>query len=264
MWEVLDTSEIMDAHIRFVPGEKVPVKQIGTEIKRLNEPNTVDVSSERIMQVLKASAEEYVGSTDQLFRNATNAGGGKTLGEIREGIKQNSGILNIDVINWNNFWTRVYRKIFYVLQERLEDTLWVNGVPITREDFNFPADIKANGSLEVSDTILAKQTALARLQLIAQFLQVGVVDREDVYNALQDYLEKDGVKDPDRFSTSPIEITQTQLAQLEQLRNQLTQQVQILQDQVSESAKQVAKNKKMGKKAVDQVEGQLEATVQGG
>ena len=262
MWEVLDTSDILDAHLHFTPGEKLPVKQVGQEIKRLNEPSTVDVSSDRIMQILKASAEEYVGSTDQLFRNATNAGGGKTLGEIREGVKQTSGILNLDVINWNNTLTSVYQKMFDILKDRLDESIFIEGLgEVTREDFNFPAEVRSNGTLEVADKDLATVKAQNRLMLIAQFMQAGVVDQEDIYNALQDWLEKDGVKDPDQFSTDPKVILQTKLAQMNQMLQQMQQQAGMMNEQITKGNKEVARIDKRGKEVVSKTEGQLEALV---
>jgi hypothetical protein len=263
IWEVLDSSELMDAQMRFAPGDKLGVGQIGAEIKRLNEPTTVDLSSERIMQLLKATVEEYLGSTDQLFRNATNVGGGKTLGEIKEGIRQSSGPLNLEVINFNETLTRVYQKVFSVMAERLGGSIFINNVEITKEDFNFPAEVKSNGSLEVSDKLLATQKAFNRLQVIAQFMQAGVVNQEDVFNALQDWLEKDGVKDPDQFSTDPKIILQGQLAQLQQAVGQLQQQAQMLQQANEKGQKDVAKVKEQGRKAVKQTQGKLEANAGG-
>ncbi len=263
MWEVMDTSDIMDGHTRFVPGEKLPVKQIGAEIKRLNEPNNVDVSSDRIMQILKASAEEYVGSTDQLFRNATNAGGGKTLGEIKEGVKQTSGIINMEVIHWNNVLTSVYQKVFDIMRDSFEEDVFVDGVRITKEDFDFPAEVRSNGTLEVADKELSTIKAQNRLAIISQMREAGIVDAEDQFNALQDWLEKDGVKDPDMFSTDPKIILQTQLAQMQQQLQQMQQQAQGMQEVIQNDTKEVAKLQEQGKKIVAQTQGKVEAN-QGG
>jgi len=259
MWEVLDTSDIMDAHIRFVPGEKIPVKQVGAEIKRLNEPSTVDISGERMMQILKAYAEEYLGNVDQLFRNATNMGGGKTLGEIREGIRQTAGPLNLEVINFNDTLSRVYKKLFEIMKERLGEDLWVEGVQITREDFNFPADIRSNGTLEVSDKDLATWKAHQRLSVIAQMVGAGVANQEDLYNAASDWLEKDGVRDPDRFLTHPAEIMQTKAAQLQEAILRSQAQLQALTEEIQSGEKQLSRLRKKGQKEVKQTEGELEA-----
>lgn len=243
-YEVVDTSEILDMHTRLVPGEFLPVKAIGQEIRKLNDPISVDISSERIMQLLKAYAEEYLGSTDQLFRNATNAGGGKTLGEVREGIRQASGPTNIEVIRWNQCLSRVYRKVFDIMKERLGDSIWVDGIEVTREDFNFPAEVRSNGQLEVADADRATMKAWNRLTALTNEALADCVDSEDKYNAIKDWLEKDGVKDPDEFSTHPMEIAQKQLTQIQQQVQQLAVQAQMLQKANESATKELAKTKK--------------------
>lgn len=224
MWEVLSTSEIMDAHIRMSPGAKLPVKAIGTEVKQLSDYPKPDPNSTEIMSILKAYTEEYLAVNDQLFRNATNQGGGKTLGEIQVGIQQNSGPANLDVISWNETLSRVYTKMFYILKDRVGVSIFVNGTEITKEDFNFPAEICSNGDLEVANEQLATQKAFARVNVITNPNLADIVNSEDRYNALKDWLEKDGVKDPDQFCTDPKVIAQEQIAQLQgslqQLQNQ--------------------------------------------
>lgn len=242
IYKVLGTSEILDRDGVIPPGEMVPVNDMG-EIQPMNPMNNVDMSSERIMQILKASAEEYMGNTDQLFNNATNRGGGKTLGEIQEGLRQTAGPVNVEVIRWNEFWTKVYRMCFAILKERMGDSIYVKNQEVTREDFNFPEDVRANGSLEVADKNMLAQKAWMRLQAIANFMNVGIVDQEDMYNALQDWLEQDGVKDPERFSTNPMQITQTKLAQANQQLQQLTAQAQQVQDATFKGMKDLAKVK---------------------
>ena len=248
-WEVLSTSELLDRHTRFVPGELIPVSQIGAEIRKLNDPITVDISSERIMSLLKAYAEEYMASTDQLFRNASNAGGGKTLGEINEGVRQSSGPLNVEVINWHEGLSKVYKMVFDLMKERMGEPMVVDGVVIVKEDFNFPAEVKSNGTLEVADKELATQKALMRIQLIGQWMQMGVANQEDVYNGAKDYLEKDGIKDPDEFVTDPKIIMQEQIVQMQQQLQALQQQAQKLAEENIKSEKDLAKVQKTNVKA---------------
>lgn len=259
IWEVADTSEILTRGTRFKPGELVPVSQLGTEIRQLNTTNTVDVSSERMMQILKAWAEEYLGSTDQLFRNSTNAGGGKTLGEIQMGFRQVVGQTQADVIRWNNCLSKVYLKIFKILGERVGEDLWIDGVRVTKEDFNFPAEIRSNGTLEISDADMATQKAFMRLQTIVNFIQVGIVNQEDAYNALKDWLEKDGVVDPDLFATNPQEINNTIIAQQQQQIQQQGQLIQASSNELESLNKDVAKAKRKGKDIVSKTQGELEA-----
>lgn len=244
MWEVLSTSQILDAHIRMVPGAKLPVGALGTEIKQLNEFPKSDPNSTEIMMILKAYTEEYMAVSDQLFRNATNTGGGKTLGEIEVGIQQNSGPLNLEVISWNETLSRVYAKMFYILRERLGDSIYIDGQEITKEDFDFPAEVRSNGDLEVSNEQLSTQKAAMRLQAISNPVFADCVNSEDKYNALKDWLEKDGVKDPDQFCTDPKIIAQEQIAQLQAQAQQLQAQLAGMQEEVKGAVKQKQQAKK--------------------
>jgi len=261
LYEVLDTSDILQRETFLKPGDMLPVKALGQEIRALHEPIKVDVSSDRIMQLLKAYVEEYRFLGDQLFRNATNAGGGKTLGEINLGLRNQSGPLNLDVIRWNETLSRVYKKMFLIMQERLDEPIFIEGVKVTREDFNFPAEVRSNGNLEISDKQLATQKAIARIQIVLQMVQSGVANVEDVYNAYRDWLEKDGVKDPDQFSTHPQEILQGKLAQMQQALQQMQLQAQQLQKANEDSQKDLAKTKEQTTTAVKNAQGQMEALV---
>jgi hypothetical protein len=219
IYTVLSTSKIQSNNLRFIPGSKVRVSNHG-EIQRLDDgQNKVDLSSERINQTLKAYAEEYLGSVDQLFRNQTNKGGGKTLGEITEGIQQSQNLMSLDLMLWNETLKRVYTTVFYILKDRLDEPLVVEGVTITKEDFNFVPDITPTGSIESLD----KRNIVAKLfqhyQVLAQEIQRGIiVTPEDLYNSLHDYLEADGARDADRYISTPEEVQQLkqQQAQAEQ------------------------------------------------
>ncbi len=262
MYEVMDNSEIMDAHIRFVPGEKLPVKQIGTEIKKLSEINSVDMSSERIIQLLKAFTEEYAGSTDQLFRNSTNKGGGKTLGEIQEGIRQSAGPQNLDIIAFNETLGRVYSKMFKILSERLGESIYINNSEVTREDFNFPADVRSNGSLEVSDKDLATQKAFMRVQVMNPATNPAISQvqtPDDLYNTMYDWLEKDGIKDPDRYITDPKEIMNDQSQQMKMQLQQMQQQGQMMAQEQAQTQKTMGKVKQKIGESVAKAQGTMEA-----
>jgi hypothetical protein len=232
IWEVLDNSEIMQSQAGMSPGQKVPVKQLGAEIKKLNDAVSVDVSSERVMQIAKAYIEEYLSVSDQLFRNSTNQGGGKTLGEIQVGIQQNSGPLDLEVISWNDTLSKVYSKVFQIMADRLGDSISVGGMEVTKEDFNFPAEVRSNGSVEVSNNLLATQKAMARVQFLLNPALQDLCTSDDRYQAVKDWLEKDGVKDPDLFITDPKEVAQQQIVQMQ---GQLKQMAQQLSDQAKKS-----------------------------
>jgi len=254
MWEVLSTSDLLDSHIRFVPGQKLPVRALGQEISPIALSQVPDMSSQAIMQVAKAYVEEYQSSNDYLFRNSTNAGGGKTLGEIQTGIQHNSAPLNLEVTAFNDTLSSVYQKVFEIMKERLGDSMYVDGIEVTREDFNFPADVKSNGQIEMSNMEMSTQKAAMRLQALMNPAFAEMVTPEDKYNALRDWLEKDGVKDPDKFSTNPMEVMQDQSAQLKQQLMQMQQQLQAMSEQGDEQMKDIEKNKKDLKKQDVQME----------
>lgn len=247
MWEVLNTSDLLDSAIRFVPGQKLPVRAIGTEISQLGGQNIPDMSSNTIMQIIKANVEEYESSNDYLFRNATNAGGGKTLGEINFGMQNNSNPLNLEIIEWNECLSRVYQKMFDIMKERMGESMYIKDVgEVTKEDFNFPARVRSNGELEVANQNMAVQKAAMRLQIVMNPAFSGFVTDEDRYNALRDWLEKDGCKDPDKFSTNPMEVAQQQITQMQQQLQQMQQEAGMAQKQAMDATKEVEKQKKAG------------------
>lgn len=230
MFTVKNNAGIVSDSVRFIPGQKIIVND-HSDIEQLNQAISVDVSSERIMQTLKAYAEEYVGLSDQLFRNTTNKAGGKTLGEIQIGVTEAQFSANLDVLIWIDSIRKVYEKVFYILQERLTRPLIINGTSITREDFDFTPEIVVNGALEMADKSLQLQSAQLRLERSIQAKQLGIATSDDIFNAFEDYFEKDGVKEPLDFITKPEEVAKAMITQME---NQIQQLQSILQDQQSE------------------------------
>ena len=263
IYEVLDTSEILQRTTTFAPGELVPVSQLGAEIRRVDDKQIPDVSSMNTIRIAKAFMEEYQASSDQLFNNATNIGGGKTLGEIQEGIQKNQVTLSQEVTRWNECLSRVYRKCYLVMRERLGDSLFLEGQEVTKEDFLHPVTVRSNGRLELANQDLATQKAWMRLQAAVGMLQQGVADQEDVYNAYRDWLEKDGVKDPDDYSTNPMEVMQSKLTQMAQQLQQMTGQLQQTNQEIAENQKELKKTEKKAKKTINEFEGELEAISEG-
>jgi len=224
MWTVLSTSSLKSNNVRFLPGSKFEVGS-HDEIRKMDNINNVDVSSERINQLLKAYAEEYLGVSDQLFRNATNEGGGKTLGEIKLGVSRDQFISGLEIMLWLDSLRKVYEKVFQVFKERLTGSIFINNVEITREDFDFVPNILPNGSEEMADKQLQAQKSVTRLNLSRQAVEDGVATPDDVFNAYQEFFEKDGVTNPDNFTTDPKVILQEQITQLQQQAQQLNQMI---------------------------------------
>jgi hypothetical protein len=232
MYTVKNNANLISDNVRFVPGQRINVND-HDDIRQLSQQSNVDVSSERIAALLKAYAEEYVGIPDQMYRNATNTGGGKTLGEIQMGTTEAQFSVQLDILNWTTCIREVYIKVFQTFRERLVTPLIINGTVITREDFQFEPDITVIGSLEMADKGLQLQRSQLRLERARQAVQDGVGTKEDLYRAYEDYLEKDGVKEPQDFISDPNEILEMQITQME---NQATQLQKLLQDTQSEIA----------------------------
>lgn len=225
MWEVANTSELLQSHIRFMPGAKLPVKAIGSEIMQLGTQSIPDMASNNILQLIKGFTEEYQSSDDYLFNNPTNSGGAKTLGALQAGMRRNTGPQTIEVLHWNVVLGRVYQKMFEIMKERLGESIFIDDMEVTREDFNFPAEVTSNGDLEVADMDMATQKAQMRMQVLLNPALADIVNSEDRYNSLKDWLEKDGVKDPSLYCTDPKEIAQEQIGQMQSQLAQMKQQL---------------------------------------
>ncbi len=244
LYTVLSNSSIQASSIRFIPGQKIKVNS-HNEIRRLDDINKVDVSSERIVSLLKAFAEENESSTDQLFRNATNKGGGKTLGEIQQGIQLASGPATLNVTRWFIMLKKLYTMVFELLKERVGESMFIDGVEITREDFNFEADVIPNGSIDLAESNLRRGKAQARLQ-VTMSLTPDIVNSEDKYNAAFDFYEADGVRDPNRYITRPEIIAQAQKEQLKQEDQVLAEQEKGLDQEIAQTSQQAGEAEQRG------------------
>ena len=170
-------------------------------------------------------------STDQLFRNATNKGGGKTLGEVKIGVAASSAPNVVDVLRWLVTLGKLYTMVFKLLAERLGDSMFIDGMEITREDFNIPATITANGSIDLAEQATRESKAAERLNFTIAGPQ-DIVTADDRFNAAMDWLEAQGVQEPNRFITEPKEIMQQQQQQGAQEDQILAQQEQGLTQEV--------------------------------
>lgn len=240
MYTILATSGIQASTMRFIPGQRLKVKS-HDEIRKLEQNTLVDISSERIIQLLKAFAEEYVGSTDQLFRNATNKGGGKTLGEVELGVQLATGPLTLDIIRWFVALEKLYTMLFNLMKERLGKSIFIEGVEITREDFNFPARVIPNGSLDLANRNTKRQKAMQRLQITVGGPQ-DIITAEDRYNSFYDFYEADDVQDPDRYITRPEIIAQQQQQSMQAQDQVLAQQQQGLQQDIQSKSRELSQN----------------------
>jgi hypothetical protein len=240
IFTILSNSRVKPNANRFIPGQVLRVKQ-HDEIQELGVGRArVDLSSNLILDKLKAFAEEYLASNDQLFRNATNAGGGKTLGEIDRALSLNQNVLALDVLLWNETLKKVYRKVWKILRTRLGEPIMINGEIITQDDFNFDAEILPTGSVESLDKFQEAQRALNRVQLIIQQVQLGVIaNADDLYNAMEDYLEKDGIWNPERYITRPEVVANDRMKQQQAMMQQQAQVLQQAEKELMQEEQQV-------------------------
>lgn len=213
MFTIRRTADFNPALMRFTPGQGLLVDD-HDDIREFGglKGSRVEMSAQTIMQVLKGFIEEYLGSTDQLFRNATNRGGGKTLGEIQIGMQKAAAQQSLDLLRWNETLKRVYQKLWALFKTRLGEPLVINGVIVSKSDFNFDAEILPTGTIEATNTLEKVQRASTILQLVMQQIQMGLVcNAEDLYNALFDMLEKMGEHNPERYITRPEVIQQAKM-----------------------------------------------------
>jgi ElaB/YqjD/DUF883 family membrane-anchored ribosome-binding protein len=115
--------------------------------------------------------------------------------------------------------------------------------------------------------MLLAQKSMARLQVLLDPALVDVVNSEDRYNILVDWLEKDGVKDPNQFVTSPEEIAKNKTAeaqkQLQDMQGQMAGMQKESQDMMamSQSAKREAEKSKASAKEADQYTEQVDTGI---
>lgn len=226
MFTILKHADFDPTTMRFVPGQGLLVDS-HDDVREFGglKSSRVEMSATSIMQTLKAFIEEYLGSTDQLFRNATNRGGGKTLGEIKVGMQKAAAQQSLDLLRWNETLKRVYKKLWIILRSRLGEPISVNGVLVSKDDFNFDADIVPTGSIEATNQIDKVQRAMTVFQLVMQQVQLGAISNaEDLYNAMYDVLVKLGEKSPERYITRPEVIAQAKMQQMQAQDQMLAEQ----------------------------------------
>lgn len=233
---------ILSNAIQYIPGEGLVVED-HDDLRIQNFSSNVDVSSERIEQAVKQFGEEYIGSIDFAFNAGALSGVGrtsKTLGEVQLAAGEASKIANLDFIIYKDAITKVYEMVFDLLRQRIGDNIEIEGQLITKDDFNFPVDIRANGSLEESDRAFKINKAIARMQIAAQ-QDPSYVTVEDKYNAYLDFLESDGVEQSERLSTDPNVVMNQEIAQRQQSVQQLALQEQQLMEVLEDREQELTK-----------------------
>jgi len=237
-------SGITSDSFQFSPGLGLAVEN-HDDLQIHNVTNSVDVNSERVEATAKQFGEEFIGSVNFAFSGSQNAGigrGANTLGEVRIAQTESEKIATLDFVNFNAGITKLYTMVFQILRSSLTKPLEIDGTTITREDFNFPFEVRSNGNLEESDKAIGIQKTVSRMQVINS-QDPTYTTLEDRYNAFLDYLEAEGVKDIEKLSTNPINVMKDQSFQLQQQVSQLQQQSQALSVQLQEGVRDLEKIK---------------------
>lgn len=244
-------SGITSNAIQFMPGQGLVVDNHDDLLKQ-NPANGVEINAERIESSAKQFGEEYLGSIDFAFAGAQNTGvgvGARTLGEIQTAQAEASKITSLDFIVFNEGVGKVYEMVFQLLRSSMSQPIEVNGQLVTKEDFNFPFEVRANGNLEQSDKQAMLQRAMNLMQIVNS-QDPTFTTLEDRYNAYIDVLEAFEVNDVESLSTNPSSVLQDQTVQLQQQVAQLQQQVQVMVAQLQEGTKDLAKIKQDQQKQV--------------
>lgn len=221
MWRVSKQLGLQGDEIRFRPGQVIQGET--GEIEQINKGVTTDVSSERLEQQAKAYAEEYLSITDFSQRSAVNQGGSRTATEIAAIQNASTRQVNMDIILFLETLSEVANHLYLILKQGVQTPRKVGGVLLTPEDFLIKVSVSWIGSLDQTDNDLQMQRAMNRMQTVISYGQpLGVVTPTNVYNFLQDMLDKDpDVETPSRFITPPEDIQLSEITeqQSEIIRN---------------------------------------------
>lgn len=242
MFTIRKSAGITGEEIRFVPGQGIVVDN-PSDITFFNPIKGADIASERIEAQQKSYGEELVGSVDFSFGKAGSPGSGsgaKTLGELNLVQGEAQKIASLDLLLWFNSWSQALQMYYDILKTTLDGSITIGGELITREDLNFPVDVRSNGSIEDSDRMFKANKQLARYQLVASSSQ-DLVSPEDRYNALYDYMENDNVENPERYITNPIEIMKDASVQAANQLQQGQQQLALINQELIKKEEELAK-----------------------
>jgi len=218
MWRVSKQLGMAGDEIRMRPGQVIQGEP--GEIEMLNKGITTDVSSERLEQQAKAYAEEYLSITDFSNRSAVNQGSARTATEIQAINQAATRQVNMDIALFLDTLSEVANHMYLICKQSVTKPTKIGGVVLTPEDFRTKVIVSWSGSLDATDPHLQMTKSMERMNVIMQYGQpVGVVTPTNVYNMLQDYIDKDPDVDvSSRFITSPEDV---QLSEVEEQQSEI-------------------------------------------
>jgi hypothetical protein len=199
--------------IRMRPGQVIQGE--AGEIEMLNKGITTDVSSERLQQQAKAYAEEYLSITDFSQRNAVNQGSARTATEIQAINQSSTRQVNMDIALFLDTLSEVANHMYLITKQAVDRPVKIGGVMLRPEDFLVKVVVSWSGSLDATDSQMQMGKAIQRMEIVMKYGQpVGVVSPTNVYNMLQDFIDKDPDVDvASKFITAPQSASMGQMSQ---------------------------------------------------
>lgn len=218
MWRVSKQLGLAGDEIRMRPGQVIQGEP--GEIEMLNKGITTDVSSERLEQQAKAYAEEYLSITDFSNRSAVNQGSARTATEMQLINQSSTRQVNMDIALFLDTLSEVSNHMYLITKQAVQKPTKIGGVILTPEDFLVKVNVSWSGSLDATDYALQQDRALKRIEVMTKIGQpFGVVTPTNIYNAMQDYFDKDPDVDlSSRFITPPEDV---QLSEIEEQQSEI-------------------------------------------
>jgi len=213
MWRISKQLGLAGDEIRMRPGQVIQGEP--GEIEMLNKGITTDVSSERLEQQAKAYAEEYLSITDFSQRSAVNQGSARTATEIQAINQSSTRQVNMDIALFLDTLSEVANHMYLICKQAVSRPTKIGGVLLTPEDFLVKVIVSWSGSLDATDSQMQMGKAIQRMEIVMKYGQpVGVVSPTNVFNMLQDFIDKDPDVDiSSKFITSPQGASMEQLSQ---------------------------------------------------
>ena len=216
MWRVSKQLGMAGDEIRMRPGQVIQGET--GEVEMLNKGITTDLSSERLEQQAKAYAEEYLSITDFSQRSAVNQGSARTATEIQAINQSSTRQVNMDIALFLDTLSEVANHMYLIMKQAVIRPIKIGGILLTPEDFRVKVIVSWSGSLDATDSQMQMAKAIQRMQIVMQYGQpIGVVNPNNVYNMLQDFIDKDPDVDvASKFITAPQQASMDQMSQQQQ------------------------------------------------
>ena len=218
MWRVSKQLGLAGDEIRMRPGQVIQAET--GEVEMLNKGITTDVSSERLEQQAKAYAEEYLSITDFSNRSAVNQGSARTATELQLINQASTRQVNMDIALFLDTLSEVANHMYLIVKQAVDRPMRIGGIILRPEDFLTKVIVSWSGSLDATDAQLQQQRAIQRMGIVMQYGQpFGVVTPTNVYNMLQDFIDKDpDVEIKSKYITIPEDV---QMSELEEQQSEI-------------------------------------------